>query len=247
MTPTRIAMWSGPRNISTAMMRAFENRPDTAVIDEPFYAAYLAATGADHPMRAEVLASQPNDWREVAQTLLGEIPDNRPIFYQKHMTHHMIPEIGRDWMAHTSHAFLIRAPEDVLRSYAARRDSVTLDDIGFRQQAELFDAVCDRTGCAPPVIDAADILENPRAALGGLCAALGIPFLPAMLHWPAGPRRTDGVWAPAWYGAVQQSTGFVAPPRTAPTLPAALQTIADAASPYYARLARNIRTPDDHQ
>jgi hypothetical protein len=237
MTPIRIAMWSGPRNISTAMMRAFENRPDTAVIDEPFYAAYLAASGADHPMRAEVLASQPNDWREVAQTLLGEIPGSRPIFYQKHMTHHMIPEIGRDWMARTSHAFLIRAPEDVLRSYAARRDTVSLEDIGFRQQAELFDQICDRTGCPPPVIDAADILANPHASLSSLCAALGIPFSNKMLHWPAGPRPTDGAWAPAWYQSVWRSTGFT--PRSPATekLEKALQTIADAANPYYARLA----------
>jgi hypothetical protein len=151
--PVRIAMWSGPRNISTAMMRSFENRDDTAVIDEPFYAAYLAATGVDHPMRQEVLASQPNDWREVVEGVLGDAPDNKPLFYQKHMTHHMLPEFGRDWIAQCRNAFLIRAPEEVLASYTQKRADVTLADIGFMQQRELFEREADRLGRAPPVIE----------------------------------------------------------------------------------------------
>jgi hypothetical protein len=239
--PRRIAMWSGPRNISTAMMRAFENRPDTAVIDEPFYAAYLAATGADHPMRAEVLAAQPLDWRDIVRGLLGPVPGNRAIFYQKHMTHHLLPHIGRHWMDHHDHAFLIRAPADVLLSYSATRDSITLDDIGFRQQAEIFDAICDRTGTPPPVIDAADVLRDPGVALRALCQALGIPFHPAMLHWPAGTRATDGVWAPAWYRSVERSTGFAAPrpPANPADLHPSLRKVAEAAAPYYAHLARH--------
>ena len=237
MSPVRIAMWSGPRNLSTALMRAFENRSDTCVIDEPFYAAYLAQTGADHPMREAVLAAQPRDWREVVQTLLG--PVDEAVFYQKHMTHHMLPCIGRDWMARVKNAFLIRAPAEVLRSYSARRDSVTLEDIGFPQQAELFDAVCDRTGCSPPVIDAADVLADPATTLAALCAALGIPFTPHMLRWPAGRRVSDGVWAPAWYASVEQSNGFAppSPPVSIADLDASLRPIAEAAEPIYQRLS----------
>ena len=153
MEPVRIAMWSGPRNISTAMMRAFENRPDTAVVDEPFYAAYLAQTGLDHPMREEVLASQPLDWREVAAAMAGDAPGGCAVFYQKHMTHHMLPGFGLDWARACRNAFLIREPEAVLASYAVKRAEVTLDDIGVVRQHELFARECDRLGAAPPLSD----------------------------------------------------------------------------------------------
>jgi len=233
----RIAMWSGPRNISTAMMRAFENRPDATVVDEPFYAAYLAATGKAHPMREEVLASQPTDWRAVAGDLLA--PRERPIFYQKHMTHHMLPDVDLAWVDACRNAFLIRAPEAVLASYAARRDEVSLEDIGFVRQAELFDREANRLGAAPPVIDAADVLADPKGTLTALCSALGVPFRNEMLAWPAGPRDTDGVWAPAWYAAVKRSTSFGSPGRavTFDDLDDALKPIADAARPYYERLS----------
>lgn len=236
--PIRIAMWSGPRNISTAMMRSFENRPDTAVVDEPFYAAYLATTGLDHPMRDQVLASQPTDWRSVAQAMSGPAPGGAAIFYQKHMTHHMTPDVDLGWTAACRNAFLIRAPEAVLASYTAKREDVTLADIGFERQRELFERQCDRLGSAPPVVEGRDVLVNPRATLTALCEALGIAFDPAMLAWPAGPRDTDGVWAPAWYDAVERSTGF-GPPRAeaAAVLSDDLRRIADAARPHYERLA----------
>jgi hypothetical protein len=232
-------MWSGPRNISTAMMRAFENRPDTAVVDEPFYAAYLAVTGLDHPMRDAVLAAQPTDWRAVVDGLMGPVPGGRPVFYQKHMTHHMLPDFGLDWMAGCKNAFLIRPPEQVLASYTVKRAEVALEDIGFVRQAELFDREADRLGKAPPVIEASDVLANPRAALTALCAALGIDFSDAMLSWPAGPRPTDGVWAPAWYDAVERSTGFEASRRVASLsdLDGPTRKIAEAARPFYERLA----------
>lgn len=237
--PLRIAMWSGPRNISTAMMRSFENRGDTAVVDEPFYAAYLAATGANHPMRQEVMASQPTDWREVAATLTGQAPGGAAVFYQKHMTHHMVAGIGLEWMAHCRNVFLIRSPEEVVASYAQRREVVTLEAIGLRRQAELFDQEAQRLGRAPPVIDAADVLADPRAALTAVCAQVGIAFSDRMLAWPVGKRSTDGVWAPAWYDRVERSTGFQQPPRTpAPRLSGAQQGVADAARPYYDHLAR---------
>jgi len=237
--PVRIAMWSGPRNISTAMMRSFEARGDCAVSDEPFYAAYLAESGIDHPMRAETLASMPTDWRAVAERVLGPVPGGKPIWYQKHMTHHMLPGFGRDWAAQCRNAFLIRDPAAVLASYTQKRPEVALEDLGFVQQWELFEAEAERLGVAPPVIDAADVLADPRGTLGALCAALDIPFTEKMLAWPAGRRASDGAWAPVWYGAVERSTGFAAPPAAPPPLGDAFKALADAGQVYYERLARH--------
>jgi len=236
--PIRIAMWSGPRNISTAMMRSFGNRPDTAVIDEPFYAAYLAATGIDHPMREESIASQPTDWRAVVEIVLGPVPDGKPVFYQKHMTHHMRPSFGREWIARCRNAFLIRAPEDVLASYVEKREIVALEDLGFVRQREIFEREADRLGRAPPVIDARDVLTDPRRTLAALCAALDIPFTEEMLSWPPGRRPTDGVWAPVWYDAGERSTGFVPPKPPVPfeSLRDDLTPLARAARPHYERL-----------
>jgi hypothetical protein len=225
----RVAMWSGPRNISTAMMRAFENRPDTDVIDEPFYAAYLAATGIAHPMREAILAAQPSDPAHVATALLGEISPGKRVFYQKHMTHHMVPAFDLGWMAQCRHVFLIRSPERVIASYERKRENPTLDDLGFVRQAELFRREADRLGCPPPVIDGDDVLADPRAVLGRLCAALDIPFYENMLSWPAGRRTSDGVWAPHWYQAVEASTGFA--PARASRFPSS--RLADEARPYY--------------
>ncbi len=244
-SPVRIAMWSGPRNISTAMMRSFGSRPDTAVIDEPFYAVFLDRTGLQHPMRDEVLKAQPTDWRDVEKTLLGPVPGRRPVFYQKHMTHHMVEGVGRDWMAMCRNAFLIRPPEQVLASYAVKRQDVTLPEIGFVQQGELFDRLADALGAAPPVIEAEDVLADPSATLGALCSALGIDFREEMLRWPAGRRATDGVWAPVWYDTVERSTGF-APPRPDATidhLDDGLRRIAEAARPHYERLALHRLRP----
>jgi hypothetical protein len=232
----RIAMWSGPRNISTAMMRSFGNRPDCAVVDEPFYAAYLARTGLDHPMRDAVLASQPADWREV---VAGLARLQAPVVYEKQMTHHMLPGFGLDWVAARRNAFLIRDPAQVLASYAAKRAEVSLADIGVERQRELFEREADRLGRAPPVVEGADVLADPEATVRALCAALGIGFAAEMLVWPAGRRPTDGVWAPAWYDAVERSTGFEAPkPGERRPLAAELQRIADAARPHYEALAR---------
>ncbi len=236
--PIRICMWSGPRNISTAMMRSFENRPDCAVSDEPFYAAYLAETGLDHPMRDEVLASQPTDWRAVAAALAGPAPGGAKVWYQKHMTHHMLDGFGLDWADGAVNAFLIRDPARVLASYVVKRGEVTLADIGVERQRELFEREADRLGAPPPVVEGRDVLADPAATLGRLCAALGVAFDPAMLAWPAGPRDSDGVWAPAWYDAVERSTGFGPPPdETAPpALTDDLRRIAEAARPHYERL-----------
>jgi hypothetical protein len=234
-----IAMWSGPRNISTAMMRAFENRPDTAVIDEPFYAAFLVRSGLGHPMRQEVLAAHEADPAAVMGVLAGEAPGGAAVFYQKQMTHHMLPGFDGPWMDHCRHAFLIRAPERVLASYVRKRAEVSAEDIGFRRQGELFDEIAARTGAPPPVIDADDILAEPRGALTALCAALAIAFEEAMLAWPAGSRASDGAWAPAWYDAVERSTGFAPPPPPAAPLRGALAAIAEEVRPIYERLRRH--------
>jgi hypothetical protein len=243
-------MWSGPRNISTAMMRAFENRSDTVVWDEPFYAAELAATGRDHPMREQVIAAGETDPEKVIARLLGPLDDpdkpNARIFYQKHMTHHMIRAFRRDWIAQVTNAFLIRAPEQVLASYARKWSEVSLDEIGFPQQLAIFESVADRLGRAPPVLDGNDVLADPRGTLAALCDACGIRFSERMLSWPPGPRKSDGVWAPVWYDRVLKSTGFTEPDTRPVTLPPALQRIADAARPIYDRLAahRLIAGPD---
>ena len=233
----RIAMWSGPRNISTAMMRSFENRADCQVLDEPFYAAYLSKTGLDHPMRDEVLASQPTDWREV----VAQLEQNKAaLVYEKHMAHHMLPEFGVEWSSKCLNSFLIREPEQVLASYVQKRGEVTLADIGFVRQRELFEREADRLGRAPPVVRGADMLANPRGVLGRLCDALGIVFDEAMLSWPAGPRASDGAWAPAWYDSVNSSTGFAAPSHAPyPPLPDDLRRIAEAARPHYEAMAEH--------
>jgi len=190
----RIAMWSGPRNLSTALMRAFGARDDCAVWDEPFYAAYLAATGIDHPMREEVLAAHESDPASVAARCAGPAPGGAAIFYQKHMTHHMLEGFDLSFLGAVRSAFLVRAPERVVASYEARREEPTLADIGVERQAELFERVAERLGRAPPVVDAERLAAAPRATLEALCAALAIPFDPAMLSWAPGARPEDGVW-----------------------------------------------------
>ena len=229
----RIAMWSGPRNLSTAMMRAFGARPDCAVSDEPFYAAYLAATGLDHPMREQVLAFQPQDPAQVAADLLGPVPGNKPVWYQKHMAHHMLEGFPLGWMDQVTNVFLLRSPERVLASYAQKREGVTLRDIGFVEQAMLFDRVANHLGHAPPVIEAEDVRRDPAGTLGALCRAIDLPWTEAMLSWPKGQHPADGVWAPHWYGAIFNSTGFSPPDPEPAALPDPLRVIADTARPYY--------------
>jgi len=230
-----IAMWSGPRNLSTALMRSFAQRADTAAWDEPFYAAYLKTTGLQHPMYAEVIASGISDPHEVARACL-QMPDGAQVFYQKHMTHHMLPEIGLDWMDGVTHAFLIRAPERVVASYAARREEVALDDLGYGRQAELFDRAAQCSGMTPPVIDAEAVPADPAGVLRRLCAALGLVFDPRMLAWPSGPRPSDGLWSAHWYAAVTASTHFAPPEPAPPPLSDPMRAIAEAARPDYDRL-----------
>jgi Sulfotransferase domain len=201
-------MWSGPRNISTAMMRSWGNRDDCVVVDEPLYAHYLSVTRKPHPGADEVIAAGETDWRKVVATLTGPVPGGKRIYYQKHMTHHLLPDVDCAWLGQLANCFLIRHPREVLASYAKIVETPTLEDTGFPQQADIFDSVRNQTGHAPPVLDAADVLRNPRRLLGLLCDVLGIDFQDSMLSWPPGPRSTDGVWAKHWYAEVEKSTGF---------------------------------------
>ena len=235
----RLAMWSGPRNLSTAFMRSWENRDDTVVVDEPFYAHYLFTTGVDHPGRNEVLASQPTDWRVVVQQLLAPLPADVRILFQKQMAHHLLPDMGRDWFGRVTHAFLIRDPRPTLASLARKLETCTLADTGLPQQVEIFEHVVRSTGRIPAVVDSVDLLASPPGLLARLCAHVGIPFTSRMLEWPTGPRASDGVWARHWYDRVERTTHFEPDdsPQTAETpLPADLAQLEAACRPLYENL-----------
>jgi hypothetical protein len=240
--PLRLAMWSGPRNISTAMMRAWENRGDCYVSDEPLYAHYLAQTGSDHPAADEVIAAGETDWRKVAAQLTGAVPEAKAIWYQKHMSHHLLLEITHDWIHQLTNVFLIRDPTHVVASYIKSRATVTSADIGLQQEAQLFDEVAQRLGRAPPVIDAGEFLKAPEAHLRALCHHLGIEFTERMLHWPKGPRASDGIWAPHWYAGVWQSTGFEAWRPSEVKLSGDPLRAAQEARPWYERLYQHRLT-----
>jgi hypothetical protein len=238
--PVRIAMWSGPRNISTAMMRAWGNRADTTVVDEPLYAYYLERTGKDHPLAAEIVAQGETDWRKiVAQLTKGPIPGGKRIFFQKQMTHHLLPEIERDWIVDLTNCFLIRDPREVILSYIKKNPDPSLEDLGFAQQCEIFDFVRERTGKIPPVIDADEVLQHPETALRRLCAAIGVEFDTAMLRWPPGLRETDGIWAKHWYDAVARSTSFAPYKPREGEVPDSLNGIYERCLECYARLSKH--------
>jgi len=230
-----IAMWSGPRNLSTAMMYSFGARKDCTVWDEPFYAAYLATTGLDHPMRAEILAAGEVDSGKVAQRCADPAPSGTPVFYQKHMSHHMLPDFPQNWMADMNNVFLIRDPARVVASYHAKRENPVLEDIGYVKQVEIFNSLMAQ-GKTPVVIDSEDILANPEAALKALCAAIGLAFDPQMLHWPVGGHKADGAWAAHWYGAAWKSTGFAKGRSEAAKLSPEGVRLCEKAQPYYDQL-----------
>ena len=207
----RIAMWSGPRNISTAMMRSWENRPDTEVVDEPFYAYYLNRTRSPHPCFDEVVHSQNRDYAEVAKQLSQapcKSPGKTKVQYQKHMTHHMLQGEDLSWTKDLKHCFLIRDPRQVVNSYTNSRGVCSAEDIGIVRQAELYAQISEISGQNIPIIDSNDVLRNPRGMLSQLCERLEVPFDQAMLDWPRGNRDSDGIWAKHWYHSVEQSTGF---------------------------------------
>jgi hypothetical protein len=218
-------------------MRSFGNRSDTYVSDEPFYGAYLRASGADHPMRDEVIAAMECDWGSVMHTLAGPTPGGAPLWYQKHMWHHMVGPIGYDDFTGFTHAFLIREPKRMFASYLRKREGAVFEDFGLERQALFYEREAERLGHPPPVIDTNDVLGNPERVLAKLCGELGIAWDPAMLTWAPGRRTTDGPWAPHWYGAVEASTGFGPPENEPVELPDDARSLADRCRPYYERLA----------
>lgn len=231
----RLAVWSGPRNISTALMRAWENRPDTTVADEPLYGHFLAYTGIDHPGRDEVLAVEETDWRTVVDRLLAPLPVGVDVFYQKQMAHHLVPDVDRGWIGRLTNVLLVRDPREVVASYVRSREQVAVADLGYLQQIALYDDL-SAAGEPPPVIDATDFLRDPRWYLTRLCELVDIPFDEQMLHWPSGPRDSDGVWAAHWYASVQASTGFDPYRKRDVSLAGRAAAVAEECLPLYDRL-----------
>lgn len=232
----RLAMWSGPRNISTAMMRAWGNRPDTFVCDEPLYAHYLHVTGRVHPGGDEVIAAGQVDWREVVAWLTGDVPQGKRVFFQKHMAHHLLPQIDRGWLGRVTNVFLIRDPREMITSLIKKVPDARLEDTGLPQQVEIFRLVQRETGRTPPVLDAKDVLSDPRGQLTRLCDAVGVPFSEAMLSWPPGLRDTDGVWAKYWYHEVEKTTTFQPYKPKAEEVPAEFEGLYRECLPYYDEL-----------
>ena len=236
----RIAMWSGPRNLSTAMMYAFAQRADFTVLDEPFYGPYLRKTGLDHPMRAEILADRAPDADSVDRALRADPPGGLHA-YDKHMCQHMIPGMPRDFMAHCTNVFLLRHPARVVTSFLREYPQANARDTGFALQAELFDHV-RALGQTPVVVDSADIRDDPQGMLRALCDALGLDWDPAMLHWPKGPKPYDGVWAPVWYRSLHATTGFAGPEGPLPALDRHAEALVAECLPHYdAMAARAIK------
>lgn len=230
-------MWSGPRNLSTAMMYSFGNRADFAVWDEPFYAPYLAATGHDHPMRDAIIAAHETNPTVVARRCIDSIPGEKPHFYMKHMPHHMIDGFPLDWAKYCINIHLIRHPARVIASYATKRNKITAEDIGFQQQLTIYRKL------GGLIIDSADIRTNPEAMLKLLCDRIGLGFDPAMLSWSKGQRADDGIWAKHWYDAVHQSTGFAGPEGALPNIKPDHLTLLDSALPVYEAMAKHKIRP----
>jgi hypothetical protein len=244
MNTLRIAAWSGPRNISTAMMRSWENRPDTLVCDEPFYAHYLQETGLDHPGRDSILERHESNWEKIVEELTG--PCTSPVYYQKQMTHHLLPDIDRTWLANVTNIFLIRHPREMMTSLVKTIPNPTIDETGLPQQVALFEYICKSTGEIPLVLDSKDILLEPRTMLTMLCEKLSIPFYETMLSWPAGKRDSDGIWAPHWYGSVEASTGFAPWKPKDETLPPAFESMCLECTALYEQLTAHTLNPKDN-
>ena len=244
---TRIAMWSGPRNISTALMRSFGSRPDCHVSDEPLYAHYLAATGLDHPQAAEIMERHETDWRTVTADLSGPTPAGETVWYQKHMAHHLLPVIDRGWLAGFAHAFLVREPRAMLASLVAKLGDARIEDTGLPQQVDIHRWIESETGVTPPVVDAADIQSDPAGMVEKLCAALGIEYDTCMLSWDEGPRSTDGCWGPYWYANTYLSTSFTPPVTSRNVLDSMYEGLAEECEGLYAILAAHRIQTDTPQ
>ncbi|GAA4643782.1 branched chain amino acid aminotransferase [Pontixanthobacter gangjinensis] len=239
----RIAMWSGPRNISTAMMRSFGSRSDCAVSDEPFYGAYLKDSGEPQPMADQIIGDMDCDWDSVASAMRGPSPDNAAVWYQKHMPHHMVGNVGISDFPDHKHAFLIREPERVIASYAMKRVAVKFEDLRYDRQLEYFKLVKNSASEIPAVIDSTQFLSDPEGHLKLLCSRIGIPWDKAMLAWQRGIKPSDGIWATHWYDKVAASSGFASEPGRKPKLEGAAAELAEECRPYYDEMREFALTP----
>jgi len=229
-------MWSGPRNISTALMRSFGNRPDTYISDEPFYAYYLHRTNENHPAKEKIISTGQTNWNLVVQKLVGDIPNNKNIWYQKHMAHHNFPENNLDWIKEMENIILIRNPKDVIFSYIKKYKLKNSFQLGYTQQMQLYNILQDYNKCEPIIIDSEDLLENPKKILKKLCKKCNIPFYSKMLSWPKGTRETDGVWGEYWYKKVQNTTHFLPPIENNKSIPVKYEKIFLDCMQYYKKL-----------
>ncbi len=235
MQTLRINMWSGPRNVSTALMYSFAQRRDTRVLDEPLYGHYLRVADAEHPGKQEVIDAMISDGeRVVREVILG--PCDRPVLFMKQMAHHLVA-IDRAFLAQTTNVLLIRDPEQMLPSLAQNLAQPILRDTGLAMQSALYQELLD-LGQQPLVLDAKQLLLDPPGVLSQLCSHLGIPFDEHMLHWSPGPRPEDGIWAKYWYQNVHQSTGFEPYRERNEPFPSHLLPLLEECKPHYALLAQ---------
>lgn len=232
-----IAMWSGPRNISTAMMRSWENRTDCQVIDEPFYAHFLKHTGIDHPMADDIIAQHEHDLPTIIKQLSTKPASG--VFYQKHISTHMLEHIPLSWLNEVHNLFLIRDPRHMVASYTAKRDNTTANDLGYTQLQTVFEFSSNLAGQNPLVIDSGRFLQQPEKHLRYICNHVGLSFEPSMLSWPSGERGSDGIWHKHWYDSVKQSRGFGMPRLTLPTLNSDQQALVDQCMPHFEELNRH--------
>ncbi len=230
MNTKRICLWSSPRNLSTALMYSFAQRPDTRVFDEPLYAHYLKTTGADHPGKEEILQEQENDGNTVVRELILS-PAEKPVMFFKQMTHHLV-QLTKDFLKETINIIYIRNPSQIISSYSVVRPDVTQADIGIQMQWELYQYLAEKDKPAI-VLDSGELLKHPEKVLTGLCEAIGIPFYHEMLSWTAGAKPEDGIWAKYWYSNVHKSTGFAKQETSNRELPQHLQALYAESKQYY--------------
>ena len=232
-----LAVWSGPRNISTALMYSFGNRDDFEIIDEPFYGNYLIETGLDHPMREKIILSQPENVTDMIDNLTKDRSIIGKNLYQKHMTHHMVRSVPRGWFDQVKHVFLIRHPARVISSFAKKYNRISEQDIGFKKQFELFLEITER-GLKPIVVNSEDIRKKPEETLTKLCDRINLGFQKSMLSWSKGGHIKDGIWASHWYGSAHKSTGFSGPEDTLPNLKGRNANLAEASMLFYSSLLK---------
>ena len=232
-----LAVWSGPRNISTALMYSFGNRDDFEIIDEPFYSNYLIETGLDHPMREEIILSQPENVDQIILTLSQKRTIGGKSLYQKHMSQHMTNSIPRNWFDQVKHIFLLRHPARVISSFSKKYDNISESDIGFKKQVELFSEVI-KQGLDPIVVNSEDIRKSPEQTITKICKRLNIGFQKSMLSWPKGGNKDDGVWASHWYESAHESTGFSSPESRLPVLEGTNLKLVEASLPLYRALLK---------